>query len=442
VFCSADPERALRGLRLEADNGQWHPEAWRCLLWAANDKDDAPFQFALADLMSRMPEAPLRELLPAATSWLQRRRDALSAPNQPDGPRFLPLWDRFADVAYAQGDAEEGEDDDLLTVSLNRPGGILAWSLMDALRATEPQRNSCFEAEFKSRLDRLVAAPGRPGLLARVYLTRSLAYLDAIDPCWVEANLQPRLAWDDPEALPLWRSFAHSGIGSARLFNAIKPATLAAFERQELSDEEFEGVVSNLLSVAIWHQRGEASEYSLTTAELRRALIVGPSSARRNVSWNLWRMMGESENGEDADAHGAAANKPTRWRTIVGPLFRAIWPLDARLRSKSATQNLVQMALECGDAFPEVVDAILDVIVPYQLYQISHSLRLENKHSELVRQHPLAFVKLTNALIDPAAFPVPNDLAGLLDECVLADPAVARDPAYLRLHGLRRQRAA
>jgi hypothetical protein len=116
--------------------------------------------------------------------------------------------------------------------------------------------------------------------------------------------------------------------------------------------------------------------------------------------------------------------------------------VDARLRSKSTTQNLVLMALECEDAFPEAVDAILDVIVPYQLYQISHSLRLEDKHSELVRRHPLAFVKLSNVLIDPALFPVPNDLAGLLQECVAADPAVANAPAYVRLHGLRRQRNA
>ncbi len=445
VFCSADPERALRGLRLEAENEQWDPEAWRCLLWAANDKGDAVFQFSLADLVLKMPEAALSELLPSATSWLQRRREVLSGVGQPDAPRFLPLWDRFADLAYVpQGDAADAVDsDDLLTESLNRPGGELAWSLLDALGATKPQRNSGLGAELKPRFDRLAVAPGRQGLLARVYLARSLAYLDAIDPAWAEANLQPRLAWDNPEALPLWRSFAHGGVGSARLFNAVKPAMLAAFDRQELSDNEFEGLTSTLLSVAIWHQRGDAPEYDLTTAEVRRALTVGPSSARRNVSWNLWRMMAkaENENGEKQN-EGEISDKPTRWRTVVGPLFRSIWPLDARLRSKNTAQNLVQMALECEDAFPEAVDAILDVIVPYQLYQISHSLRLEDKHSELVRQHPLAFVKLTNALIDPAAFPVPNDLVGLLDECRAANPAIANDPAYLRLHGLSRQRSA
>jgi NAD-dependent SIR2 family protein deacetylase len=447
VFCTADPERALRGLQLEAANNQWQPEAWRSLLWAASDKEDAAFQFVLADLMLQMPDAALSELLPAATSWLQRRYKVLSATDHPGGARFLLLWDRFADLTYAPADDEPGQDepdDDLDTEALNRPGGVLAWALLDVLNAPKPERNAGLGAVLRPRFDRLAAAGGRAGLLARVYLARYLTYLDAIDPDWVQAHFEPRLAWEHPEALPLWRSYAHSGVGSARLFNALKPAALAAFERQQLSDDEFEGLVSNLLSVAIWHQRGEWPEYDLTTAEIRRALTVGPASARRNVSWNLWRMMGRVKQDQPDDEEIGIENvdKPTRWRTVIGPLFGAIWPLDARLRAKGTTRNLVLMALESETVFPEVVAAVLDVIVPYELYQLAHSLRLEDKHSELVRQHPRAFVRLVNALIDPAAFRVPGDLAAFLQECAAADPAVVNDPAYIRLFGLRRQRNA
>jgi hypothetical protein len=218
------------------------------------------------------------------------------------------------------------------------------------------------------------------------------------------------------------------------LFNALKPAMLEAFDRRQLADDEFEGIVSNLLSVLIWHQRGKAPEHQLTGAELRRALTVGPSSARRNVAWNLWRLMG-SVDGDPAD-------KAARWREVIGPVFRDIWPLDARLRGKGTTTNLVLMALECDAAFPEAVEAILDVLVPYELYQIDHSLRLESQHKELVQCYPLAAVRLANALIDPTVFSVPTDLAAFLRECVAGDPSVANDPAYVRLYGLRRQRSA
>ncbi len=189
-----------------------------------------------------------------------------------------------------------------------------------------------------------------------------------------------------------------------------------------------------MLTVGLWRQRGQAPDYDLTSREIRRALTAGPPTVRRNASWNFWRLIGD-ENGEPAD-------KATRWRQIIGPFFRDIWPLDAALRSKETTRNLVMMALECEAAFPEAVEAILDLVVPYQLYDIAHSLRLEQKHDQLVREYPLAFVRLTNALIDPAAYPVPSDLATLLQDSLSANPVVANDPAYVRLYGLRRQRGA
>jgi hypothetical protein len=144
VFCSADPDRALRGLTIEADNGRWNPEAWRYLLWAANEKGDAAFQFALADEILKMPDEPLRELLSSAPSWLQKQRETLSAVTQPGGTRFLPLWDKFAELTYGaaeQDDFDTKDGDSLLTESLNRPGGVLAWALLDTLSARKPKRD-------------------------------------------------------------------------------------------------------------------------------------------------------------------------------------------------------------------------------------------------------------------------------------------------------------
>jgi hypothetical protein len=134
-----------------------------------------------------------------------------------------------------------------------------------------------------------------------------------------------------------------------------------------------------------------------------------------------------------------ASGKAARWREVIGPLFRDIWPLSANLRSKNTTQNLVHMVLECDQAFPEAVEAVLDFLVPYELYQIAHSLRLESSHDHLVSEHPLAYVRLANALFDPVTAAVPSDLAALLQECAAADPTVSNDPAYVRLYGFRRQ---
>jgi hypothetical protein len=436
-FCSADPNRALQGLRLEASHGRWKPGAWRDFLGTSVDNGDRDLQFQLADLLLQMPDGVLQELLRPAAIWLQKRREVLSAANVPGGPRFLVLWDHLASLTYREQEPENigAFGDDLLTQSLNSPGGILAWSLLDAVIATNPSAGVRLGPEFEPRFDIIVVAGGRPGLLGCVYLVWYLAYLDWVDPAWTEAKLTPLLSWEQPESLAMWRSYSQANhIGSSSLFNAIKLDMLKLFEENRLSDAEFNGLISKLLAIGLWRQRGQAHDYNLTNYEIKLALTGGPPAVRRNASWNLWRMMGD-ENGEPAD-------KATRWRQIIGPFFREIWPLDAMLRCEQTTHNLVMMALDCEAGFPEAVEAIIDFVVPYQLYQISHSLRLDPKHDQLAREHPLAFVRLTNALINPAAYPVPSDLATLLRDCLCANPAIASDPAYIRLYGLRRQRGA
>jgi SIR2-like domain len=434
LFCSADPDRALRALSLEADAGNWQVEAWRSFIWAAGDKAEGEFQFELTDLLAKMPDAHLGELLSSATSWLQKVREILSASDRPGGPQFFRLWDRFADLTYGNaGNGEPGYDDDPLTRALNEPGGILAWSLLDSLIASEPRAGTGLGLELTPRFSR-VAAAGRSGLLARVCLAHRLAYLDAIDPMWTGENLVPRLAWEHPEAPALWKAQAVDRIGSAHLFNAIKPAMLEAFERQHLSDHEFESLVARLISVCLWHRRGEAADYELSPAEVRGALSVGPACARQNASWQFWQLM--------RDKCVDPPVKAQRWNTIIGPLFLDVWPLDVKLQSEEISHNLTLMALECEDAFPEAVNAIVPLLVPYRLYELSGSLRLEEKHDVLVSQYPAASIRLADALIDPAVYPLPHDLPTFLEECVRVDPSVARKRGYIRLSALRRQLGA
>jgi hypothetical protein len=435
-LCSADPYRALQGLGLEAGHGRWEAGAWRDLLWAAADNGEQELQFQLADLLVQMPDGLLQELLRPAAMWLRNRREVLSLADVPGGPWFLRLWDHLASLTYRDQEPEDAGafSNDLVHQSVNSPGGILAWTLLDALNATKPAAATGLGPEFEPRFDKIVAADGRPGLLGRVYLVCNLPNLEWVAPDWT-VKLSPLFSWAHPEALAMWRSYSQANnMVSSRLINALKLDMLKVFEWRSLSDPELNGLISKLLSVGLRQQRGQGLDYDLTNREIKRALTAGPPAVRRNASWIFWRVMGD-ENGEPA-------NKLTRWRQIIGPFFREIWPLDASLRSEEATRNLVMMALECEAAFPEAVEAILDLVVPYRLNQISYSLRLEPRYDQFVRQYPLAFVRLTNALIDPAAYPVPHDLATLLQDCLSANPAVANDPAYNRLYGLRRQRSA
>lgn len=431
VFCNADPERALRGLKHESDAGRWPPDAWRHLLWAAAEKGDAAFQHDVAGLILAMPGPILSEILHAATSWMARQREALTQAPERGEPHFLPVWDRLADLAYVR----EGEEvdvsygGDLVDQALNRPGGDLASALLGDLAATKPANDSGLSDTLDPRFSRLATAENRAGLLGRVYIARDLAFMDAVAPEWTGEHLVPRLDWNHTEAGALWRAYAHGRIGKARLFNALKPAMLLAFEEKRMPEQHLEGIFSNLLDVAIAHRRGEGREYVLSPAEVKRALAVAPSRVRQSVAWRLWRMMGDEK----------VLDKATHWQSLVKPVLQDVWPLDASARGRGASEKLVFMALECGDAFPDAVDAILDLIIPYQIYGLSHGLRLERHHQDLFEAYPRAFLKLANALIDPDAFPMPNDLPKFLDDCVGLDSEVVNEPAYVRLYGLRRQ---
>ena len=431
VFCAADPERALRGLQSSAAADEWNPEAWRPFLWEVTSKGERAIQAAVATLVLKMPAAPLRAILPAAASWLQRRRTDLTG-TPPEDAQFFRLWDKLAEVTYAEDappDSSSEEDSDLDSSALNEPGGILAWALHECLSSSNPAASSGLSAELRARFDRVVSAPGRAGLLARVLLMRDLAYLDWIDPDWTAAKLVPLLDWSNPEAAPLWHAHGRGQIGSARLFTALKANFLKAFRRADISED----LVTQLLNALFWSRHPESAAYNLTPLEAKQALAAATDEARRSASWQFWRLMEKDEPEADRGEH---------WRNNIGPVFRQTWPLDASLRGKRSSHNLVLMALSCGTAFPDAVDAIIEVIVPHNIYSLASSLRLEKEHDELVAKYPEAFLRLVNKLVDPELAPIPTDLANFLEQCRSIDPNIVKNADYIRLFGLRRYRSS
>jgi hypothetical protein len=434
MFCDSDPERALRGLKLEADAGRWEASAWRDLIWVATDKGDALVQLDLMESLANMAAALLIELVPAAASWVQKRRGLLTG-DAPNATRFLELWDKLADVTYVSDAAAPEEEGKLLERALNDPAGVLAATMIDYIAEAKPVADSGFNQAQSERLTRAANAAGLPGVFARVTLGRALPYLEWIDHAWVASTLFPYLNWTQPHAVAMWQARAFNpNTGTARLFNSVKALMLDSFAQSAMTEDALEGLMGQFLSVAFAHRRHEAGEYSISLAEIRRALTVGPPALRANVAWQLWRSMG--------DAQGEPADKAVRWRQVVGPIFREIWPLDVRFRDENTSRNLVLLTLESGAAFDEVVNTVIDFVIPYQMYFIAHTFRLEPAHAEVIRLYPRSALRLANALIDPDVHPVPNDLHEFLRDCVASDSGISSEAAYVRLFGLRRQLGA
>jgi hypothetical protein len=101
LFCRADPDRALRGLRARGELEDWDAKAWEAMLWAAHQKGEVQFQRELAGALLEAPNAAVRPFLVAAVAWLQQRREVFSDPDQTGGPVYFRLWDKLSDLGYS-----------------------------------------------------------------------------------------------------------------------------------------------------------------------------------------------------------------------------------------------------------------------------------------------------------------------------------------------------
>ncbi len=167
--------------------------------------------------------------------------------------------------------------------------------------------------------------------------------------------------------------------------------------------------------------------------KVRAALATASPKLRERTAWVFWvRMAGE---------RGETFDHAERWRLEVGRVFDCIWPLDANARDPDTSRNLVFMALECGDAFPDAVEAIRDVVMPYEVVTIAGWLQGQPTHQEATTGHPRAFLRLLDAVLSSEREAIPPDLGAVLDQCVAADPSLRSDPSFVRLDALRRRQS-
>ena len=92
ALCQSDPERALRGLTLEAKRGQWPAWAWDPFLWAAPRLEGSENVAQVAAVLLQSPPAQFSQIAEAASYWLNEKAGEL-------GDDLLwPLWDQIEQV--------------------------------------------------------------------------------------------------------------------------------------------------------------------------------------------------------------------------------------------------------------------------------------------------------------------------------------------------------
>jgi hypothetical protein len=240
--------------------------------------------------------------------------------------------------------------DDLLNESMNSAEGRLARILIDLL-ANDPQPDSM--PEIVARLDRLMSAPPRAASFARVRLAADVSVLHLRLPEWTEANIVPLFDWNHTDAREYWsaRKWAPV-IGSPQLTAITKTFLLGLFDRIDVAADDKERFAEWLIVMALVNKRERKEIYPVASTEIRSALRKAGVQALSGAAHRLAAEL----------AGGTPASQAERWRNVVGPVFKAIWPLDVELTSGMITFKLVQMLVTSGEAVREAAHELLPFV--------------------------------------------------------------------------------
>jgi hypothetical protein len=280
---------------------------------------------------------------------------------------------------------------DVFTDALNAPAGRLAEILVKKLNNETGGKG--LTENMRARFDKLVDAPGKAGKLARVRLAAEVANLFARAREWTTAKIIPLFDWSSEDAADVWGARKYSShIGSPELFALIKKPLLEMFGRTDVSAEDIRTFADWLTAILLANKRRTTDYYPLSATEARAAVRRAGVEALPSVGHRLCIEMEAVKPDE----------KVQLWRSIVGPVFQEIWPLDIELQSRAATFKLVQLLRATGCAFPEAADSIIPLIRPDEPRGHSTVFSISEASDALYASAPAKMLDLLSAVVGDA----------------------------------------
>lgn len=433
IICAREPRRALSALQSASGTDQRLAWEWRSLLSVTSQSQDEELLGRIAVHLIEMPSELLGDILYNASSWLQQRTKFILVTGLGGADTVFRLWDRLFGIAAVDDGKEDKltDSDRLATQAYNRPGGLLAYCLIDALGGTDVSDDTVILSDIVDRVTRLIDADCRAGVVGRVVLASQMSLLGYHVPDLTRRLLLPRFLADDPEADLLRRAYFGMGQLTVPLIhNEILSHSRLELARADYSDLDMESAACSIMRIAVLRRLTPESEYVLEPHDLKKRLSGARPEARSWAAWYLWRQ----SLPEDRDAFDPTEH----WRRVSGPILEESWPRDAHLRCRKVSVRFAEMALGAGDAVPDAVQTVLGFIAPFELHAISRLVR-PHRSDGAIDSHPLAVIRLLDGILDASPTVIPRDLDETLNRCRAADPRVEQADGYWRLKAFVRQ---
>ena len=428
----SDPRKALAALSHASRNGDYPPDLWRPIILEWPSEVSPRLNKVFLHRVSRLPHAAMRDLSHSLGDWV---RENFEKTYVADDETAWHLFDAIISGLVSDGGSAinsgrgerriggevVGSSRRTYGHAINGPIGRTSEGLINALNSLKLGPNAGIPAAFKTRIERLLAAPAEGSDNAVAILTRQLRWLYHIDPDWVIERILPWFAHDHPAAEPAWNSFlSAAAFPQVEVGQRLKPLLLDIFPRIYgwNWDRDLAKIAAQMIIELAIYRSDETDGVSIN--EARNCIREMSDSTRKDVIFRLGRI-GQREDGG--------------WASHVVPFIESTWPRERKFRTSEMVSSWVQMLDDTGDKFPLVLSSVLRFLVPVEneshwLYRFTREVGGEKP---LTVQHPQAVLDMLDAIIpnDPSA--APSELAEILDLIEATDPSLARDRRYFRL---------
>ena len=430
------PSRAVAALTHAARKGDYPAELWRSAMetWPPEARHRLTCLFGAR--LAGLPAEIVVKLKIAVFQWLKGHLPRLFTQNE---SRALSILDALLDKLFEGGEEatestrgdtyiageRQGGSRRTLDYAMEAPLGKATELLLDLLNSQGPETRSGVPSEIKSRLERLIAAPGEGAHHSVCIVAGQLRRLADIEPQWVRSTVIPWFSLDHPASESAWNGFLYDTcLPSAELFSLIKPHFLKAFidaPRWNWDDHGVQRLHQSLVRACFGHLHDNAY---ITFDEARRAFQQTDDSGRTSSIWYLTRIVREN---------------PAAWQSFGKPFLERAWPREKCCQTERTSQHLTELAINSGDLFPDVVQTILPYLVP-----ISHDIwfvdgivrRIVEDGIELPTRFPAATLVLLNKLVPENPNEVPYNLDTPLEMIAEAKPSFRQDSRWRRLRDI------
>lgn len=428
----ADPRKALAALSHASRRGDYPSDLWRSTIQEWPTDVSSRLNLVFIHRVARLPHVVMRDLSHPLGDWVRENLETTFLADEGTAWHVFDaiiaglVSDDGSAINSARGETRIGGE--IINSSrrtyghaINGPVGRATEGLINALNGLKLSENAGIPEAFKTRIERLLAAPGEGSDHAAAILIRQLRWLFHIDPEWVLERILPWFAFSHPASEPAWNAFlSAAALPQIEVGQRLKPLLLELFPRiySWNWDRDLAKIAAQMVVELAVYREGKPDGISIN--EARSCIREMSDSNRRDVIFRLGRI------GQRADGG---------WASHVVPFIERTWPRERKFRTSEMVAAWVQMLDDTGDEFPLVLRSVMRYLVPVEnethwLYRFTREVGGEKP---LTAKHPSAVLDLLDAIVpnDPSAAPI--ELAEILDLIEATDPSLARDRRYFRL---------